>query len=618
MGVPLLFSRWIQKNYSKDIKLVKCNFSESNFFMKNKLINKEHELTKNILLLDLNGIIHRQCQKVFKYNNKEKSVKPIYFNKDTQLQVFNGIIDQISKLIIVSQCDKLFISVDGVTPRAKANQQRTRRFKKVKEQDNKVKFDSNSISPGTKFMEYLHRFILFNIYDKLNKKIWNCEILYSSHRVPGEGEHKIFNYINNYLKNLLDLNLQSPINYIVYGLDADLIMLSLSVHIDNLEKTKLFILREDLFCDENDYFLIDINSIKYKLLKKLIVSTEKTQSNGNIILSKFYQENLTNKVSLDDQLHIYNFIFLSFLLGNDFLPNIPGLEIAHMGIDNLINIYRGFITKHNNLSTYINSKIAIDTKQLKYLFKYLSQYETQLLNGKVNSNNFYFEDKLLNIFKKPFINKYKLQYYKTNFNISVKKTRQVEIINNYIETLLWTFEYYIFNIANWDNYYKFHYAPFLTDIAKHMDIQSISYDNIYINNTKPCDPFLLLLTILPKKSSNLIDKEYRTILSDNNLATYFPDKFKIDIQGKRKLYEGIALIPHLDFEYIKDKYMDIKQQLMLNLEDISTKSDIRNKCDMTKLFKTTNNFTFNYKSIYGTINNCKVRYCYGKKIIFGK
>ena len=63
----------------------------------------------------------------------------------------------------------LFLAVDGVAPRAKMNQQRARRFKTAKDSQmlrdkltNEGKeapslFDSNAISPGTKFMAELSK-----------------------------------------------------------------------------------------------------------------------------------------------------------------------------------------------------------------------------------------------------------------------------------------------------------------------------------------------------------------------------------------------------------------------------------------------------------------------------
>ena len=80
--------------------------------------------------------------------------------------------------------------------------------------------------------------------DKLSKAIHTyfanfkdeIQIIVSDSSVPGEGEHKIFNYIKD-----PDNKIDTSLNQVVYGLDADLIMLSLSVNMDNM-----YLIREEL------------------------------------------------------------------------------------------------------------------------------------------------------------------------------------------------------------------------------------------------------------------------------------------------------------------------------------------------------------------------------------
>lgn len=155
-----------------------------------------------------------------------------------------------------------FMAVDGVAPRAKMNQQRSRRFRTAKEAkeirekaeqkgeklpDEKA-FDSNCITPGT-----LYAFISSNcepickyrpgtpfmarLSDQLryfiNKKItedsnWrNVQVVLSGHEVPGEGEHKIMEYIR---LSRAQKDYNPNIRHCLYGLDADLIMLGLLSH----------------------------------------------------------------------------------------------------------------------------------------------------------------------------------------------------------------------------------------------------------------------------------------------------------------------------------------------------------------------------------------------------
>ena len=111
---------------------------------------------------------------------------------------------------IVKPQKLLFMAVDGVAPRAKMNQQRSRRFKGGKERQTMIEeaeregksvealaFDSNCITPGTEFMDRLTQHLLFFTRKKMAEDpAWRRPtIVVSGPDVPGEGEHKIMEYI---------------------------------------------------------------------------------------------------------------------------------------------------------------------------------------------------------------------------------------------------------------------------------------------------------------------------------------------------------------------------------------------------------------------------------------
>lgn len=123
------------------------------------------------------------------------------------------------------------------------NQQRGRRFRSAKEAEiqeekarqkgevlpTEARFDSNCITPGTPFMCRLNDALRYFIQRKISSsKSWrNCKVILSGHETPGEGEHKIMEYIR-YLKTQKSYDPNT--RHCLYGLDADLIMLGLCTH----------------------------------------------------------------------------------------------------------------------------------------------------------------------------------------------------------------------------------------------------------------------------------------------------------------------------------------------------------------------------------------------------
>ena len=85
-----------------------------------------------------------------------------------------------------------------------------------------ARFDSNCITPGTEFMSRLNDHLKYFINQKLSSDpSWQkVEIIFSGHEVPGEGEHKVMDYIR-YQKS--QENYDPNTRHCLYGLDADLV-----------------------------------------------------------------------------------------------------------------------------------------------------------------------------------------------------------------------------------------------------------------------------------------------------------------------------------------------------------------------------------------------------------
>ena len=130
---------------------------------------------------------------------------------------------------------------------------RLHKIDKIKEEENKelniFNWNTNAISPGTEFMDKLSYKIKSEM--KTNSLYSSIKIYFSDSYTPGEGEHKILDYIK---KNDLDGNI------IIYGLDADLIILSFVAH-----KHNIYLLRESMQFGKpvmNSFLYLDIDELK--------------------------------------------------------------------------------------------------------------------------------------------------------------------------------------------------------------------------------------------------------------------------------------------------------------------------------------------------------------------
>lgn len=109
MGVPK-FYRWLSEHYP----------------LINQLISDGRMLPEfDNLYLDMNGIIHA-CS-----HPSDNDIASTITNREVILGIFRYIERTVNQ--VVKPKKVLFIAVDGVAPRAKLNQQRSRRFRAAEE-----------------------------------------------------------------------------------------------------------------------------------------------------------------------------------------------------------------------------------------------------------------------------------------------------------------------------------------------------------------------------------------------------------------------------------------------------------------------------------------------------
>ena len=199
----------------------------------------------------------------------------------------------------------------------------------------------------------------------INKKIsedidWQgVEIVLSGHEVPGEGEHKIMEYIR-LAKAQPDYD--ANIRHCLYGLDADLIMLGLLSHDPHFS-----LLREEVtFGRSSQKKSKELEHQNFYLMHLCIVRE---------YLELEFQE-LKEPEALgfpyDLERVIDDFILMAFFVGNDFLPNLPNLHINEGALALMFKVYKSVLPKAGG---YINERGVINLDRLALLLEDLSSVE---------------------------------------------------------------------------------------------------------------------------------------------------------------------------------------------------------------------------------------------------
>ena len=231
------------------------------------------------------------------------------------------------------------------------------------------------IRVGTEFMAKLTRQLKYFINKKVSEDVdWQgVEIVLSGHEVPGEGEHKIMEYIR---LAKAQPNYDPNIRHCLYGLDADLIMLGLLSH-----DPHFCLLREEVSFGRKDQKKSkELEHQSFYLMHLCIVreylELEFQELNEPAVLD----------FGFDMERVIDDFILMAFFVGNDFLPNLPNLHINEGALALMFKVYKSVLPKAGG---YINELGVINMERLALLLEELSHVEYRFFESENSDANWF-------------------------------------------------------------------------------------------------------------------------------------------------------------------------------------------------------------------------------------
>lgn len=580
MGVPTLFKKIIDNKHYKNIhKGIKNGQTNADYFF-----------------MDYNGIVYNA------YENIKKDIEKNNYTKDKiEELVLEEVVSCTKALIcnVVKPKKLTYIALDGPAPRAKMVQQRSRRFKAIMEKnfmkelnekfkmnESKVIWDrSANISPGTEFMEKLSNRIIKAMKEKTFQQHNNdMKIIFNNGNTPGEGEHKFLNL----LRNMRTMESKKNDKIYLYGRDADLIILAVCTHKSNIHIVREIKAENDPRLDEmyEGYTYLELN-----------IDNLKDGFHNDIIRKDFFKEKEGIKITKKSKISLLNdYIFLTFLAGNDFVLSLPFLKIKKRSLEKIIHIYQEI---KDNFDDYLvkfdfrkDKKPSINIEFLKKIYEMAALKEDEwmkkdiqsevdkFLNGYMDERQKEFESKLSEYDKiknrythmhiasphHPLFEDYQKEIRSLDYNrdyevwrndyydnfLGVKSEEDSKMIDlcieNYLESLYFTLNYYLVGCPSWSWHYKFRVAPLLNDVFKYLDKNK---DIEKFNNFKldsPMTPFQQLLFILPPQNSHILPEVLRPIMSDDSIGVtqYYPEEIRIDAAFGGKTMYSEAILPEID------------------------------------------------------------------------
>lgn len=602
MGIPSFF-KWLTDKYPS---VIQKGFLEPGQF--------------DNLYIDMNGIVHTSCRLA------EGNQYDI-----TEEEMFARINEALQHIVVLVQpTSTIFLALDGVAPRAKLNQQRSRRYeaarhrRAVLESDTPDEDEQMSEERLNEIRDSLD-FGVFGKFSELTNGTFDRTNCVAASGFPEQQDEEVTN-------SLVEVHQEADL----LGWDSNCItpgtpfMARLADHLRSFIASQqscdahwrkvAVVLSDSNTCGEGEHKIVNfIRSQRCQptynpRTKHLVCGSDadfimlalalhdpycsilRERRPGGLssqpdkvvfdvlsmaVLREYLQlefQTSLKPAGADLERIIDDFVFLCIFVGNDFLPHVPSCFVDAFAIDNLLEIYRtavpslGYLTHEGDLDFRRVGQLLLQYAKLEDS-QFLREAREQHARGAL-----------------PDPAEWRDIYYQSIGAAELDRKRMAE---EYVRGLSWVILYYSSNMYRsdptapprpvhrketsslWRWFYPFHYAPLAHDIADFLlssDDKALNEIKLYQRqSSRPLNPFCQLLAVLPPDSLGLLPHAYQgaALEDDAPLRDFFPKHYLIDPNGRAQEWKAVVLLPFID----ESRLLEVEGELT---EDLSPEERRRN------------------------------------------
>jgi 5'-3' exonuclease len=423
----------------------------------------------------------------------------------------------------------VFLGLDGVVPMAKIRQQRMRRFKSIwtaneekargLRDGNKIHWDTNAITPGTAFMEKLGA----RLGELCRTQNWTL----SDTNESGEGEQKCMRFWRGL----------GPIdgNIVIYGLDADLILLCLLTQQLTGRKNPVWCIRETAEWEGGkDKGLAEFMRMSIDVLHDALVD-----KNMNPL-----------QWTLD-------YVSAMSFLGNDFVPHSMTLKIRDGGHELLVRALKSLHAEGKTLTsfsekngwTYEESSVlqlirGWELEEEKRLLEFIKKKGVQVNHEdwQMTPCSWKVEEKLLCSSRGVLDFSWEARMMDSWFGYGVSHE---DACKKYVEGLQWILDYYTQQRPiNMLWMYPWSLPPSWRSLRTYIEGGGATFQAPTVETEQGIRPSEQLAMVLPRESWHL-QRDAKLQHLPIKLPHFWPTKYGFFSAGKIFMWECEAEIPLL-------------------------------------------------------------------------